>query len=136
MSAPSRSPSPSASTTKPSPKPPAPRPSASRPKPAAPACTVSASAQAQLFGYRATATVTNKGGKALEPWTVTFQLPAGYVVQTLSGGVWNQAGSTVNVMNGSRLAAGASATIGFTAWANFGAPNAGSGYTLSGTSCR
>lgn len=133
-----RSPSPSASSAKPAPapKPPAPSPSASRPKPAGPACTVSAGAQAQLVGYRATATVTNKGGKALDGWTVTFSLPRGYLVQTLSGGVWNQSGSTVSVMNGSRLAPGASATLNFNGWGGFGPPDAGSGYTLSGTSCR
>lgn len=135
----SRSPSPSASSpsTKPSPKPPAPSPSpsAGKPKPAGPACTVSRSTRAQIVGYNATVTLTNKGGKALSGWTSTFSLPTGYFVQTLSGGVWNQSGTTVNVMNGSTLGKGASATVTFTAWGGFGPPSAGTGWTLSGTSC-
>jgi cellulase/cellobiase CelA1 len=61
--------------------------------------------------------VKNDTGAAKSGWTVTWTFANGEQVGSLWGGTWSQSGGAVTVTNeawNGSLAAGASATVGFT----------------------
>jgi len=112
-----------------------PSPSGSSPVPAG-ACTASYKQDnAWQGGFQGALTVRNTGGGAVNPWQVTWTWPSGV---TLVNG-WNatvtQSGTTVTAAAPSHapsLAAGASATVGFTA---NGAATAPAAVKLNGVTC-
>jgi endoglucanase len=78
-------------------------------------------------GFQGSLTVKNTGTTAINPWSVTWSWPSGVALSNGWGATVTQSGTTVTAAgpNGSTsLAAGASATIGFTATGTASTPAA------------
>jgi cellulase/cellobiase CelA1 len=90
-------------------------------------------------GFGASVTITNKGGAAINPWTLTFTFPAaGEAVADGWDGTWSQSGLNVTVnaasWNASLAANGGSVTIGFNG-SDSGQDPAPTVLSLNGTAC-
>jgi endoglucanase len=87
-------------------------------------------------GYQAAITAKNTGTASVNPWTVSFTLPAGVTIGSGWNGTFSQSGTTVTVTAPTyspTLAAGATASIGFTA--NGTSSPAPGAVKLNGASC-
>ncbi len=87
-------------------------------------------------GYQAAITAKNTGSATLNPWVLTFTVPAGVTIASGWNGTFSQTGTTVTVTApayAASLAAGATASVGLTAGGTSGAaPRA---VTLNGATC-
>jgi len=87
-------------------------------------------------GFQATVAVTNTGAAAVNPWSLSFTLPAGATVQSGWNGDFAQSGTTVTVTapaHNRSLAPGAVASVGFTSTGS-SAPPPGA-VRLNGAAC-
>lgn len=87
-------------------------------------------------GFQAAVTAKNGGSATLNPWVISFTVPAGVTIGSGWNGTFTQSGTTVTVTAptyDAALAAGATASIGFTA--NGTSRPAPSGVTLNGITC-
>jgi len=87
-------------------------------------------------GFQAAVTAKNGGSATLNPWVISFTVPAGVTIGSGWNGTFTQSGTTVTVTAptyDAALVAGATASIGFTA--NGTSRPAPSGVTLNGITC-
>ena len=87
-------------------------------------------------GYQAAVTAKNTGSGPVSPWVVSFTVPAGVTIASGWNGTFSQSGTTVTVTAPSynaALAAGATASVGFTA--NGTSTPAPSAVRLNGATC-
>ncbi|MFJ1768582.1 cellulose-binding domain-containing protein [Amycolatopsis sp. NPDC088138] len=88
-------------------------------------------------GFTAAVTVTNKGGKAFSPWTLSWTFAAGQRVTHGWDGDYDQSGGRVTVTAAewnTTLAPGATVTTGFNGSIRGGNPAPGA-FTLNGAAC-
>ncbi len=99
------------------------------------ACTATVTlANSWQGGFQAAIDVSNTATSAVNPWTVTFTLPAGTVINNGWNGTFTQSGTTVTVTApgwAPSLGAGQTASLGFVANGTAG-PTA---VTLNGAAC-
>ncbi|MFH9569553.1 glycoside hydrolase family 48 protein [Streptomyces sp. NPDC017230] len=88
-------------------------------------------------GFTAELTLTNRGGDAIDGWTLTYDYAGDQKLTNGWNGTWSQSGRTVTVKNASynaRIAAGAAVSTGgqFTYSGTNAAP---AGFAVNGTAC-
>lgn len=87
-------------------------------------------------GYQAAVTAKNTGSGSVSPWMLSFTVPAGVTIGSGWNGTFTQSGTTVTVTAptyNAALAAGATASVGFTA--NGTSTPAPSAVRLNGATC-
>ncbi len=89
-------------------------------------------------GFSATITMTDNGPAAVNPWTLTFALPAGESVQGGWAGTWSQSGQSVTVSaaswNAAIAANGGTVSIGFNG-NDSGQPAPPAAFSVNGNAC-
>jgi hypothetical protein len=89
-------------------------------------------------GFNAAITMTNNGSTAINPWQLTFTLPAGEAVQGGWDGTWSQSGQQVTVSaaswNSTIAANGGTVSIGYNG-TDTGQDTAPTAFYINGTVC-